>query len=79
MNFFFFFLHIELLCLEILDFSEFVMVTKSSAEDGSVFEVPCDSGFQQKPAAPVADGFLTDPTGKSLSLYIQLFEYISLS
>ncbi|KAL9286246.1 Immune-associated nucleotide-binding protein 12 [Arabidopsis thaliana] len=32
------------------------------AEDGSVFEVPCDSGFQQKPAAPVADGFLTDPT-----------------
>jgi len=55
------------------------MVTKSSAEDGSVFEVPCDSGFQQKPAAPVADGFLTDPTGKSLSLYIQLFEYISLS
>ncbi|OAO97506.1 hypothetical protein AXX17_AT4G11120 [Arabidopsis thaliana] len=44
------------------DLAEFVMVTKSSAEDGSVFEVPCDSGFQQKPAAPVADGFLTDPT-----------------
>ncbi|KAG7557260.1 AIG1-type guanine nucleotide-binding (G) domain, partial [Arabidopsis suecica] len=45
-----------------LDLSEFVLVTKSSAEDGSVLEVPCDLGFQQKPATPVADGFLTDPS-----------------
>ncbi|CAL9232235.1 unnamed protein product [Arabidopsis halleri] len=44
-----------------LDFSEFVVVPESSPEDGSVLEVTCDLGLQQKPATQVADNFFTDP------------------